>query len=316
MKSARLFTVPCFAIILFFLIFPIVEIFPNEDDFFDEFDNYFFEAPGLIIEASTTTVYRSMRDIFPGISNANRNRAMSSFGLRHSFDKDGGPILIPGPNSGINLLGTVARKNPSHIIEACVVVPYTERGLDLVDIYNALGRIEKLKDQGTTMRNGDVVYIFKDTTRLDTPQRRRAISDPPPANIFPASETMYLRFTDAYIGDVFLRGEISINAHGMIYNLTNFRDINFSIFRIMRAERVSVILYIEPVREGILIYSVSGIFLPDFIIGRVNLTPNINIRITSLLNWISEGLKIQESLPPVTARDVIQNEQFNRLLHN
>jgi len=293
---------------------------PNEDDFYyGEFDDYLFESAGLVIfEASSTLTYRSFGEIFPTLSARQRNVAMGSYGLRHSLEKHETPTLLPAANSGINLYSSVMRKDPSHIIEALIVVPHTQRGLDLVDIYNTLGRIERIKDQRTTLRGGEVISIFKDTTRLNNPTNRRAIPDPPPADMFPFSETMYLRFTDNYIGNVYLRGDLTVGSHGMTYNLTNFRNINFSIFTIMRAERVSIILYIEPVKEGILIYSMTGIFLPDFIINRVNLTPNMNIRINSLLRWITEGLRIQGHLPPrrPTAEEVIQNESFNRLLNN
>jgi hypothetical protein len=106
---------------------------------------------------------------------------------------------------------------------------------------------------------------------------------------------MYLRFTDTNIGSIYFKGDISVSLYGITYNLTNFRDINFSIFRIMRAERISIIIYLEPVKEGVLIYSMSGLYLPGFIIKRMNLTPNIHARITSLINWITEGLRMQEN---------------------
>jgi hypothetical protein len=137
---------------------------------------------------------------------------------------------------------------------------------------------------------------------------------------------MFLRFTDAHIGDIFIRGDISLSLYGLNYSMTNFRDINYTIFRIMRAERVSINLYLEPIKEGILIYSLSGIYLPDFIMNRVNLTPNINNRINSILSWITEGLRVQESVviervnnPAVNNQpieNIIHNERFNRLLNN
>jgi hypothetical protein len=107
---------------------------------------------------------------------------------------------------------------------------------------------------------------------------------------------MYLRFVDQYIGDFYLRGDISVGLYGITYSITNFRDVSYSIFRIMKAERFSVVMYLEPIKEGVLIYSVSGIYLPGFIAGRVNLTPNMNRRITVLIDWITEGLRYQEKI--------------------
>jgi hypothetical protein len=134
-----------------------------------------------------------------------------------------------------------------------------------------------------------------DTTRIESAQRRRPVPDPPHADTLPFSETMYLRFVDQYMGDLYLRGEISINLYGITYSLTNFRDVSYSIFRIMKAESFSAIIYLEPVTEGILIYSMSGLYIPGFIAHRINLTPNMNNRITVLLSWITEGLREEEN---------------------
>jgi hypothetical protein len=62
----------------------------------------------------------------------------------------------------------------------------------------------------------------------------------------------------------------------------------------MKAERYITVIYLEPVKEGVLIYSITGFYLPGFIADRVNLTPNINRRIKIINNWITEGLRIQE----------------------
>jgi hypothetical protein len=319
LNSTKVFSFP--GLLLFFLsvlIYPISAETPFDDE--DE-DLYFFETSGIVIEAPRISESRSLDDIFPGFTPSQKNRIMSNLGLRHSFERGGSPAFTPAPNSGIELYSGVMRKNPSHIIEAIVVVPFNTRELDMLDIYNALGRIGNLKDQKITLRNGNEFSVFTDTTRLISAQNRRAIPDPPPSNRLPFSETMFLRFTDAHIGDIFIRGDMSLSFYGLNYNMTNFRDINYTIFRIMRAERVSINLYLEPVKEGILIYSVSGIYLPDFIMNRINLTPNINNRINSILNWIIEGLRLQESILIERVNfpsneNIIQNERFNRLLHN
>jgi len=159
----------------------------------------------------------------------------------------------------------------------------------------ALGMIGDIKDQ-TVPLNGRPVNLFEETTRIAGAQSRRSIPDPPPATALPYSETMYLRFSDAYIGDLFIRGDISISLYGMTYSMTNFTDIRYSLFRIMRAERYSTIIYLEPLKEGLLIYSVSGLYLPSFIAKRINMPWNINSRVTLFINWITDGLIKQERM--------------------
>jgi len=288
----------------------------------EDYDDYlFFENAALVIEASPVIEMRSFTDIFPNFSLSLRRRAMSGMGLRRSYESNDIPMYLPSSSSGINLLSSVMEKNPTHIIEALIVVPYNKKEFDLLDIYNAMGRIELIKEQTLPLRDGSEYSVFKNTTRLESGERRRVITDPPPASVLPYSETIYVRFTDRNIGHVFLRGDISFSLYGMTYNMTNFRDINFSIFRIMQAEKVIITIYLEPVKEGILIYSLSGLSLPGFIVSRMNLTPNINARITVLLNWIKEGLRRQETPPQETENNslleqFIQNNSLDNLLNN
>jgi len=286
------------------------ETFPDEELFFDEeissaedgvfdensvFDEgaFFFEAPPLIFEVPVFEI-RSLDAIFPNLSPYQRTMAMSNIGLRHSFGRDEFPEFAPNPDLGINLLSSVMSKNPSHLIEALAVVPYNQRELDLLDIYNALGRIEKIKDQSVLL-NGRDFYVFTESTRIASAINRRAVSDPSPSAMLPFSETMYLRLKEVTLGNLFIRGDISISIYGITYSMTNFTDVRYFLVPIMRAERYITIIYLEPVREGILIYSMSGFYLPGFIADRVNLTPNINRRIQIFINWITDGLRIQEN---------------------
>jgi hypothetical protein len=266
----------------------------EELDLFDE--TLLFEAPTLVFEIPQF-IYetRSFDDIFPGLTRSERRTVFSRGGLKYFFDNDGSPSLIPAEDSGIDLFSSVIAKKPSHLIEAMVVVPYDKKELDLLDIYNALGNIETLKDYSFLLNNQQV-NIFEETTRIESARNRRSISDPPPADTLPYAQTMYLRFKDAYYGNLFIRGDVSMSLYGMTYSLTNFTDIRYFLIPIMKAERIIIIMYLEPVKEGVLVYSLSGLYLPGFIADRVNITPSINRRITALLSWITDGLKRQESL--------------------
>jgi hypothetical protein len=221
--------------------------------------------------------------------------AFSGEGIKNFFEKDGSPALTPHPDSRIDLLSSVMSKNPSHIIEAMVVVPYNERELDILDIYNALRRIGNIQDYPVTINDKDYI-ILEETTRLASAKSRKSIPDPPPVNTLPYSETMYLRFKDAYYGNLYIRGDVSMSLYGIMYNMTNFTDVRYFLIPIIKAERLSIVIYLEPIKEGVLVYSVSGLYLPGFIADRVNLSPSINRRITVLLKWIVDSLRKQESI--------------------
>jgi len=263
----------------------------SDDLFFDD-GSFVFEAPDLIFEVPVFEM-RSFDEIFPNLSRTQRRRVMSNVGLRNSFETDDSPMLLPDPDSKIDLLSIVMGKKPSHLIEALLVVPYKERELDLLDIYNALGRIADIKDH-TVSSNGNAVHIFTESTRLESARNRRAVSDPSPANLLPYSDTIYLRLKDAFFGNLFLRGDVSISLYGITYSMTNFTDVRYFLLPVMKAERFSAIIYLEPIKEGILIYSMSGFYIPGFIADRVNLTPNINGRIAVFISWITDALRKQE----------------------
>jgi len=261
------------------------------DDDFDD-DSLFFEAPTLIYQVPSFET-RSFDEIFPNLQANQKRIAFGNVGLRYAFEKGGSPRIIPDPDSGVNLLNRVMSKKPSHVIEALIVVPYNKRELDLLDIYNALGKIKNIQDQIIVVRQKEY-KLFTDTTRLESAQVRKPIPDPPLSNTLPYSETMYLRLVDYSMGDFYLRGEITISLYGLTYSLTNFRDVSYSIFRIMKAEKFIAILYLEPVKEGVLIYSMSGLYIPSFVANRINLNSSMNYRITILINWITSGLRSVE----------------------
>ena len=268
------------------------EILPDEETLQDN-DGFFFEAPPLIFEVPQFEV-RTLDAIFPDLSRIQRIMAMGNEGLRRSFVKDESATFLPDPDLGIELLGSVMKKSPSHLIEAMVVVPYNGKEFDLLDIYNALGRIENIKDYPATI-NGNPLYIFTESTRIESTRNRKAVPDPSPAITLPFSQTMYLRLKEINFGNLFIRADISISMYGITYSMTNFTDVRYFLVPMMKAERFNTIIYLEPVKEGILIYSITGFYLPGFIADKVNLTPNINRRIGIFIDWITDGLREQES---------------------
>jgi len=269
----------------------------DEDPFYDDWDDLMlFETAGMVYEVPPLIIEpRSFDEIFPGLTRTQKRNARTATGLRHAFEKDEPPMFLPAENSGINLIDFVMDKKPSHVVEALVLIPYDKRELDMLDAYNAMSGISLIKDQTIPYRNSQY-QVFKDTTRLESAKNRKPIPDPAPADTLPYSERMYLRFTDTTIGEIFLQGDITPGLYGITYSMTNFRDVNYTIFKVMKAEKFSAVIYVEPVKEGVVIYGMSGLYLPGFIVNRMNLPSNMNYRITALLNWIIHGLRSQENL--------------------
>jgi len=256
-------------------------------------DDFFFQAPTLLIEAAKFQI-RSFDAVFPGFSREQKATAMGGIGIRNFFVRGESPTLVPNPDSGIDLLERVMEKDPSHLIEGLLVVPYNGQESDLLEVYNAVGRIEDIKNYSTRV-NGRDFYAITESTRIESARNRRDIPDPPPAVRLPFSQTMYLRIKDVDFGNLFLRADLSISLYGMTYRMTNFADIRFFLIPVMRAERFNTVIYLEPVEEGILIYCVCGFYMPGFIANMINLTSTINTRVTILTNWVIDSLRKQGS---------------------
>jgi len=235
---------------------------------------------------------RSINDIFPNLTQSEKNSIGNNEVLKHSFQKDDSTLLAPAANSGINITDIVMEKSPSYLVDVLLVIPYNERELSTLDAYNAVSRVKNIRDHlfFTGLKTKGSV-VFKETTRIESVTKRNPVPDPPFSTVLPFSETVYLRFNDASFGPLYIRGDISVNEYGLIYKMTNFETVYFLFFNIIKAEKFSAVVYIEPVREGMLVYGIAGIDLPGFIAGLINVPLEIEKRLTVLISWLTDGLK-------------------------
>jgi hypothetical protein len=161
-----------------------------------------------------------------------------------------------------------------------------------LDAYNALGKIRDLKGRVYhSFTRDSFVPLFEDATRLDSTRRTSAIPDPEPAKILPLSETVYIRLKDVNFGNSYYRGDVSTSPYGVTYNLTNYRSLTYLFFTVMKEEKFSAVLYMEPLTEGMLVYSVAGADASDFIASKIDIPSAISKRLAVFIGWISDGLK-------------------------
>jgi hypothetical protein len=59
----------------------------------------------------------------------------------------------------------------------------------------------------------------------------------------------------------------------------------------MKEEKFSAILYMEPLTEGMLVYSVAGADASDFIASKIDIPSAISKRLAVFIGWISDDLK-------------------------
>jgi len=237
---------------------------------------------------------RSFNDIFPGIAPNVRQAAFSDGGYSKPAEKIPRSSLIGSAlGSGIDaqIIDSVFAKNPGFLVESIKVIPDTGDRYSLLDVYNALGNIRGLKGRlyNSYTRN-EKVPLFEDATRIESPRKNTPVADPPPASRIPSSETIYMRFKDANFGNSFYRGDIALFQRGLRYNLTNNRNISYLFVTVIKEEKFTVQLYFEVISEGILIYSLAGADVSDFVSSRIDMPSAINKRLAVIISWAAEGI--------------------------
>ena len=235
---------------------------------------------------------RSLNELFPGLSEAQKKQVFSQSGYIHSLEKNEKLDLLPISSSGIDLVSIVMKSKPSFLAESLLVAPYSGRALNKLDAYNALGRIRELKGllYHSHTKNANIP-LFEEATRLGSERRNNPIPDPPPAKELPLSETVYIRLKDTNFGNTYYCAELSTSPYGVTYNLTNNRTITYLIFPVLREGKFSAILYIEPLQEGMLVYSVAGADASDFISNRIDIPSAISKRLAVFIGWVTDGIK-------------------------
>ena len=238
---------------------------------------------------------RTFSRVFPGLTPVQRQRAFSTAGFKNAFTKNEKPQIVPAANSDVDLMGMVMERTPTQLVEAVILVPYAGRQLSKLDAFNTIGRIQHISDYLITTTTRGVrkqIPLFEESTRLDDPKKRRPIPDPPPATSLPPKDTIYFCLKDTFFGNTFFRGDFSESRYGVSYDLTNFTAVWFLVFPVMKAEKFAAAIYVEPVREGTLIYGMAGIDVPEFLLSKINLAFQIDRRLTIFINWLSDGLKL------------------------
>jgi len=190
------------------------------------------------------------------------------------------------------IVNNVLKKNPGYLVESILVINAPPESVSLLDIYNALGNIQALsgKMYNSHTRNKSVP-LFEEATRITSNKQTNAIPDPAPSKTLPKTETVYIRLKDANFGNTYYRAEIALVQNGLRYTLTNFRNISYLFIPVMKEETFIAQLYFEPIQEGILIYSVAGADISDFVASKIDIDSAISKRVNVIISWAADGIR-------------------------
>jgi hypothetical protein len=245
---------------------------------------------------------RSFNEIFPEIAPAVRQAVFSNEGFSKSGENVLRFSLIGGASgSGIDpqIIDSIFAKKPGFLVESIKVVPDAGAGYSLLDVYNAIGNIRGLKGRLYDSRTrNEKVALFEEVTRIESPRKNTPVADPPPASRVPSSETIYMRLKDANFGNTFYRGDMALFQRGLRYNLTNNRNINYLFITVIKEEKFTVQLYFEVISEGVLIYSLAGADVSDFVSSKIDMASAIGKRLEVIISWAAEGITVRSSALP------------------
>jgi hypothetical protein len=241
---------------------------------------------------------RSFNDIFPNVSEEIRNAAFGNSGYLRSSQKTTGFVLI---GSGLTysidpqIINIVLNRNPLYLVESIMVLPGKSGNINLLDVYNALGNISGLKGRlyNSYSKNREVP-LFEDATRIISEKQTTAIPAPPPAKILPRTETVFIKLKDTNCGNTFYRAQMVVMQNGLRYTLSNFKNISYLFVPVIREEKFIAQLYIEPIEEGVLIYSIAGTDISDFIASKINVDSAISKRLAVITSWAADGISAKK----------------------
>jgi len=235
---------------------------------------------------------RGFNDIFPNMGQDFRNAVFSESGYVKSGEKSSG-FELTGVSSGIDfqIINGVMGKNPRYIVESILVIPGSPGTVTLLDVYNALGNIRDLSGRlyDSATRN-QAIPLFEGVTRIEGERQTTAIPDPPAARTLPHSETIFIRLKDSNFGNSYYRAEMSLIQNGLCYNLSNFRNLTYFLIPVIREGKFTAQLYFEPINEGVLIYSIAGADVSDFVASMVHMSSAISKRLAVIISWAVEGI--------------------------
>ena len=238
---------------------------------------------------------RAFNDVFPNLNQDIKTSVFNESGYVKSSQKTGGFVIIGnGQTSKLDpqIANNVLRKNPAFLVESILVLQRNNGPVSLIDIYNTLGNIGDLKGRVyNSYTKNRPVPLFEEANRIASEKQTTAIPDPPPAKTLPKNETVFIRLRDVNFGNTYYRAEMALIQNGLRYTLTNFRNMSYLFIPVIKEDKFIAQLYFEPIQEGILIYSVAGADISDFVASKIDMDSAISKRLNVINSWAIDGIK-------------------------
>jgi hypothetical protein len=245
----------------------------------------------LILLVSPALEARSFEELFPALG-GEKSRVFSDGGIIRSARNREELVLGPSAASGIDILSPVLERTPNYLAESLLLIPYGKRRPGLGDLYRSLSKVRDLKGRlYHSAAKDENVPLFEDATRIGGLNKSSPLPDPEGGEM--SSERVYIRLKDANFGNTFYKADISKHSGGILYSLSNTKTINYLLFPVMKEDKFAAQLYLEALDEGVLVYSVAGTEVSDFIASKISMSSAIRKRLEVFIAWVSDGIREQ-----------------------
>ncbi|MDR1957207.1 MAG: hypothetical protein LBQ30_10190 [Treponema sp.] len=233
---------------------------------------------------------RSFDALFPGLDEATKSMVFSPEGFVTARTEVSGVGLLAASRLDAAIAEPVLQQHPAYFSESLLVIP-VDKPVPFIRIYNALGNIRGLKGRlYHSFTRDEETPLFEDATRIVSPKKLSPIPDPPPAEVMPASETVYIRLKDVNFGNSYYQALITRQGPGLRCTLSNFKSLNYLFIPVIKEDKFIAQLYFEPIVQGLLVYSLAGTNVSEFVASKVDIPSAIRKRLDVIIQWVVEGI--------------------------
>jgi hypothetical protein len=253
----------------------------------------FFLAIMLVLSLPLHAQSRSFSELFPGIRAADREMIFSIEGLTEDKLPADGLRLLPSGELGRVISRPILEKSATCYVESLQVYPYPGgKPVELLDVYNAAGKVKNLSGRlYHSYRRDENIPLFENATRIEGPRRNNPLPDPSDALAVPPGDTIYIRVKDSNFGNSYYIAELVTEGNGLLYNLSNFRNLTWGPFPVIREGNFVARMYMEPVSEGLLVYAAASAEASDFVASQISISSAIEKRLAVIIGWITDNFR-------------------------
>jgi hypothetical protein len=227
---------------------------------------------------------RSLAELYPKLDPA-VGAAMGKPG-GYSASAGDAPQLLPASDAGKVVAKALEGRKHSFLVETLTLVPGVAPESKL-ELYNAMTRYRSLSGVTYSSKShGTGSVLFSDVTRIADSRKGEALPDETVA-VLPERVTEHLRLKDANFGLTYYKADLDTRAPGIVLALSNSRSLSYLLIPVVGEGGIFCIFYVEPVEEGLLIYSLSGGSISALAAKQVNLPSAVRKRAAAIASWLA-----------------------------